>query len=83
MEKPITTQKSPLIMEMHPGTYYYCSCGKSSKQPFCDGSHQGSSLVPKKLKLLKLKKWHGVLASIRQMHHFAMGHMQNYKKNVY
>ena len=26
--------------------YYFCVCGKSSKQPFCDGSHQGSEFVP-------------------------------------
>jgi len=26
--------------------YYYCTCGRSKKQPFCDGSHQGSSFTP-------------------------------------
>jgi len=26
--------------------YYYCSCGKSNKQPFCDGTHRGSSFKP-------------------------------------
>ena len=26
--------------------YYFCVCGKSNKQPFCDGSHQGSEFVP-------------------------------------
>lgn len=28
-------------------TYYWCSCGKSAKQPFCDGSHKGSEFSPK------------------------------------
>lgn len=26
--------------------YFFCSCGLSSKQPFCDGSHQGSEFTP-------------------------------------
>jgi CDGSH-type Zn-finger protein len=39
MEKPVITQKSPYVLEMQPGSYYYCTCGKSANQPFCDGSH--------------------------------------------
>ena len=27
-------------------SYYWCSCGKSSKQPFCDGSHKGTDFTP-------------------------------------
>ena len=27
-------------------SYYWCSCGKSSKQPFCDGSHKGTEFKP-------------------------------------
>jgi CDGSH-type Zn-finger protein len=27
-------------------SYYWCSCGKSSAQPFCDGSHKGSGFAP-------------------------------------
>ena len=27
-------------------SYYWCSCGKSSKQPFCDGSHKGTEFTP-------------------------------------
>ena len=27
-------------------SYYWCSCGKSSKQPFCDGSHKGTEFSP-------------------------------------
>ena len=29
--------------------YFWCSCGKSLKQPFCDGSHKGSSFTPQKV----------------------------------
>jgi len=35
-------------MEMEPGTYWWCACGKSAGQPFCDGSHKGSGLQPVK-----------------------------------
>ena len=29
--------------------YYYCACGKSKNQPFCDGSHTGSKFTPIKI----------------------------------
>jgi CDGSH-type Zn-finger protein len=29
-----------------PGTYYWCACGRSAKQPFCDGSHKGTDITP-------------------------------------
>ena len=41
-------QRSPLVAQLEEGkTYYWCSCGKSASQPFCDGSHQGSAFSPK------------------------------------
>lgn len=47
LEKPVIADKSPIPVELKKGeTYYYCTCGKSSKQPFCDGSHQGTSFEP-------------------------------------
>ncbi len=45
MEKKIP-QKAPYVLEMEPGTYAWCSCGASAKQPFCDGSHKGSEFTP-------------------------------------
>jgi CDGSH iron-sulfur domain-containing protein 3 len=36
----------PMMMELEPGTYYWCSCGKTANEPFCDGSHKGTSFVP-------------------------------------
>ena len=46
MEKPVIAKKEPKMLRLEPGTYFWCSCGKSSNQPFCDGSHQGSAFTP-------------------------------------
>lgn len=47
MEKPVIAQKSPIPIEVEAGkTYFWCSCGKSSKQPFCDGSHKDTGFTP-------------------------------------
>lgn len=46
MSEPTVPQKAPYVMETHKGTYAWCACGKSAKQPFCDGSHVGSEFSP-------------------------------------
>ncbi|MGA0705609.1 MAG: CDGSH iron-sulfur domain-containing protein [Steroidobacteraceae bacterium] len=47
MTTPKIAQKAPYIVDVEEGkTYYWCSCGLSAKQPFCDGSHKGSGLSP-------------------------------------
>lgn len=56
MEKPIIAAKQPEILELEPGTYWWCSCGKSQNQPFCDGSHKGSGLFPLEFKVEEKKK---------------------------
>jgi len=40
MSEPPTYEKKPVVMELDEGTYYWCSCGRSATQPFCDGSHK-------------------------------------------
>jgi CDGSH-type Zn-finger protein len=47
MDDPVIAQKAPYELELEPGTYYWCSCGRSKNQPFCDGSHEGTGLEPK------------------------------------
>jgi CDGSH iron-sulfur domain-containing protein 3 len=40
-------QKEPIAIEVEAGKdYWWCSCGKSKSQPFCDGSHSGSDFSP-------------------------------------
>ncbi|MBL4593747.1 MAG: CDGSH iron-sulfur domain-containing protein [Flavobacteriales bacterium] len=46
MSKPKIVQKHPYVMDMKAGKYAYCTCGESSKDPFCDGSHSGSDFKP-------------------------------------
>ena len=48
MTEPTIAQKSPYATNVEAGkTYYWCACGKSAQQPFCDGSHMGSGFTPK------------------------------------
>ena len=47
MSEPTIAQKSPYPVTVEAGkTYYWCACGKSANQPFCDGSHKGSDFTP-------------------------------------
>ena len=47
MQKPTIAQKSPYAVEVETGKKYaWCACGLSASQPFCDGSHKGSGIVP-------------------------------------
>ena len=47
MMKIKTAKNSPYPIEVVKGqTYYWCSCGLSENQPFCDGSHQSTELTP-------------------------------------
>jgi len=50
--------KSPLVVELEAGTHYACACGKSSKFPFCDGTHKGSGITPRKFELTEKKEVH-------------------------
>ena len=49
MAEPQIAQKSPYKVEVTAGkTSFWCACGRSQKQPFCDGSHKGSEFSPVK-----------------------------------
>ena len=48
------TTDTPFPIDLEKGSdYYWCSCGKSKNQPFCDGSHKGSDFSPKKFTAVK------------------------------
>lgn len=56
MDEAKIVQKQPYAIELKAGTYWWCSCGLSSKQPFCDGSHKPTSFTPVKFELEETKK---------------------------
>ncbi|MBL8378057.1 MAG: CDGSH iron-sulfur domain-containing protein [Burkholderiales bacterium] len=56
MAAPNIAQKAPYALDLAAGDYWWCSCGKSAKQPFCDGSHKGSEFSPTKFTIESDKK---------------------------
>lgn len=47
MAEPVVAQKSPYAVEVEAGKkYWWCACGRSRKQPYCDGSHKEVGLAP-------------------------------------
>lgn len=43
-------------MELEAGNYFWCSCGNSVNQPFCDGKHKGTEFTPQKFTLEEPQK---------------------------
>ncbi|MBO6755047.1 MAG: CDGSH iron-sulfur domain-containing protein [Roseibium sp.] len=49
MSEPLVAQKAPYPVEVEAGkNYFWCSCGRSANQPFCDGSHKDTEFTPVK-----------------------------------
>jgi len=47
--EPVIAQKTPIPVDVEEGkSYFWCTCGQSSQQPFCDGSHKDTSFTPMK-----------------------------------
>lgn len=47
MTDPVIAQKAPYAADLKAGVQvWWCACGRSAKQPFCDGSHKGTGLAP-------------------------------------
>ncbi|MCG3173973.1 MAG: hypothetical protein GMKNLPBB_02190 [Myxococcota bacterium] len=58
-ETPRIAEKRPAAIELEPGDYYWCVCGHSSKQPFCDGSHgKTQGFRPMKVTITEKKKYY-------------------------
>lgn len=56
-ETPVIAQPAPFAVEVEAGkTYFWCACGKSARQPFCDGSHKGTTFAPVKFQAEEAKK---------------------------
>jgi CDGSH iron-sulfur domain-containing protein 3 len=56
-DAPQIAQKAPYPVDVEAGkTYFWCACGRSQKQPFCDGSHKATTLTPVKFTAGETKK---------------------------
>ena len=56
MSEPVIAQKAPYPVELEPGNYWWCACGKSQNQPFCDGSHKDTEFTPLKIEITETTK---------------------------
>ena len=46
-EGVVTQRLKPISVDLVEGEKYaWCACGRSAKQPFCDGSHKGTGITP-------------------------------------
>ena len=57
MTDPVIAAKAPIGVDVEEGkAYFWCACGKSANQPFCDGSHKGTDFTPVKWTAGETKK---------------------------
>ncbi|MBA3902830.1 MAG: glutamate synthase [Rhodocyclaceae bacterium] len=57
MPDPEIAQKAPYAVDVEAGkSYWWCACGRSKNQPFCDGSHKGGTFTPVEFKATKSEK---------------------------
>lgn len=57
MTVPVRASNTPYAVDVEAGkSYYWCACGKSAKQPFCDGAHKDTGMTPLKFDATESKK---------------------------
>lgn len=69
MTVPVRASNTPYAVDVEAGkSYYWCACGKSAKQPFCDGSHKDTGMTPLKFEATETKKvfFCGCKATVKQ-----------------
>ncbi|OYQ67037.1 cytochrome C551 [Pseudanabaena sp. SR411] len=54
--EPKIVDKKPVVMTLEAGKYFWCSCGLSANQPFCNGAHKGTSFTPVSFELSESTK---------------------------
>ncbi|WP_394752432.1 CDGSH iron-sulfur domain-containing protein [Crenothrix sp.] len=56
MSDPVRASDTPYTVDVEAGkSYFWCACGQSSKQPFCDGSHKTTDFTPVKYDAVESK----------------------------
>jgi CDGSH-type Zn-finger protein len=58
MNKADCPKNAPYIVKLTKGTHWWCACGKSTKQPFCDGSHRDTDFSPVKMEITEERTAH-------------------------
>ncbi len=56
MSEPVIADRLPAVLELEPGTYWWCRCGRSQNQPFCDGSHKGTDFSPVQFEVAEARR---------------------------
>jgi CDGSH-type Zn-finger protein len=56
MDTPHVAGRAPTVLTLEAGTYYWCQCGLSKTQPYCDGSHAGTIFSPKEFTVSEKKQ---------------------------
>jgi CDGSH-type Zn-finger protein len=69
MSEPTIAERRPCVLDLEPGIYWWCACGKSKEQPWCDGSHKGSEFSPVAIEVNEPERM-----ALCQCKHSANGH---------
>ncbi len=56
MKAPNIADNKPTVTELEAGSYWWCQCGLSKNQPFCDGSHKGTDFSPREIVIEETKR---------------------------
>ena len=56
MDEKVIAGVAPCVVTLQPGKYAWCSCGRSKKQPMCDGSHAGTQFEPHRFEVTEETK---------------------------